>query len=209
MADDYLELLDRAKGKLPETIEKHERFNIPEPDILQEGKITVLRNCVDITDALRRDPEHMLQFLIREMGTPGNLDGRRAIFKAKLSAAQLMERIDNYSDTFVVCSECGRPDTRMVKDGRIMTLECDACGAHRPVHLRKTIKSDLSNELREGGVYELFIHDVGKKGDGVAKFNNRVIFVPGTIKGTKVKVKVTKISGSTAYGMVTQEDVTQ
>ncbi len=209
MADDYLELLDRAKGKLPETIEKHERFNIPEPDILQEGKITVLRNFVDITDALRRDPEHMLQFLLREMGTPGNLDGRRAIFKAKLSAAQLMERIDNYSDTFVVCSECGRPDTRMVKDGRIMTLECDACGAHRPVHVRKTIKSNLSNELREGGVYELFIHDVGKKGDGVAKFNNRVIFVPGTIKGTKVKVKVTKISGSTAYGMVTQEDVTQ
>ncbi len=209
MADDYLELLDRAKGKLPETIEKHERFNIPEPDILQEGKITVLRNFVDITDALRRDPEHMLQFLLREMGTPGNLDGRRAIFKAKLSAAQLMERIDNYSDTFVVCSECGRPDTRMVKDGRIMTLECDACGAHRPVHVRKTIKSNLSNELREGGVYELFIHDVGKKGDGVAKFNNRVIFVPGTIKGTKVRVKVTKISGSTAYGMVTQEDVTQ
>ena len=209
MADDYLELLDRAKGKLPETIEKHERFNIPEPDILQEGKITVLRNFVDITDALRRDPEHTLQFLLREMGTPGNLDGRRAIFKAKLSAAQLMERIDNYSDTFVVCSECGRPDTRMVKDGRIMTLECDACGAHRPVHVRKTIKSNLSNELREGGVYELFIHDVGKKGDGVAKFNNRVIFVPGTIKGTKVKVKVTKISGSTAYGMVTQEDVTQ
>ncbi len=209
MADDYLALLDRAKGKLPETIEKHERFNIPEPDILQEGKITVLRNFVDITDALRRDPEHMLQFLLREMGTPGNLDGRRAIFKAKLSAAQLMERVENYSDTFVVCSECGRPDTRMVKDGRILTLECDACGAHRPVHVRKTIKSDLSNELREGGVYELFIHDVGKKGDGVAKFNNRVIFVPGTIKGTKVKVKITKISGSTAYGMVTQEAVTQ
>ncbi len=209
MADDYLELLDRAKETLPETIEKHERFKIPEPDILQEGKITVLRNFVDITDSLRREPEHMLQFLLREMGAPGNLEGRRAVFKAKLSASQLMERIENYSDTFVVCSECGRPDTRMVKDGRIMTLECDACGAHRPVHVRRTIKSDLSNQLREGGVYELFIQDVGKKGDGVAKFNNRVIFVPGAVKGTRVKVKVTKISGSTAYGMVTQEPVTQ
>ncbi len=209
MSDDYLELLDRAKETLPETIEKHERFNIPEPDILQEGKITVLRNFADITDALRRDPEHMLQFLLREMGTPGNLEGRRAVFKAKLGANQLMERIENYADTFVVCSECGRPDTRMVKDGRVLTLECDACGAHRPVHVRRTIKSDLSKQLREGGVYELFIHDVGKKGDGVAKFNNRVIFVPGAVKGTRVRVKVTKISGSTAYGMVTQDPVTE
>ncbi|HIJ00034.1 MAG: translation initiation factor 2 subunit 2 [Candidatus Methanomethylophilaceae archaeon] len=209
MENDYLELLDRAKEKLPETIERHERFNIPEPDILQEGKITVLRNFQDITDVLRRDPEHMLQFLLREMGTPGNLDGRRAIFKAKLNAAQIMERIESYIDTFVICSECGRPDTRMTKEGRTLVLECDACGAHRPVHVRKGVKSDLSNELKEGGVYELFIHDVGKKGDGVAKFNNRVIFVPGTVKGTRVRVKITKISGNAAYGVVTQEEPTQ
>ena len=48
--DDYLALLDRAKIACPETIENHERFELPEMDVLQEGKITVLRNFIDITD---------------------------------------------------------------------------------------------------------------------------------------------------------------
>lgn len=52
--DDYLSLLERAKVSLPETIEKHERFKVPEPDIFLEGKITVIRNFSQIIDALRR-----------------------------------------------------------------------------------------------------------------------------------------------------------
>ncbi|MCL2712850.1 MAG: translation initiation factor IF-2 subunit beta, partial [Methanomassiliicoccaceae archaeon] len=67
--DDYLSLLDRAKNCLPETIEGHERFSLPEIDVLQEGKITVIRNFIDITDKLRRDPQHVLQYLLRELGT--------------------------------------------------------------------------------------------------------------------------------------------
>ena len=46
--DDYLSLLARAKEDLPETIEKHERFQVPEPEVFQEGKITVIRNYGDI-----------------------------------------------------------------------------------------------------------------------------------------------------------------
>ena len=34
--EDYLSLLDRAKTQLPETIEKHERFTVPEPDSVSE-----------------------------------------------------------------------------------------------------------------------------------------------------------------------------
>ena len=49
--DDYLSLLGRAKEKLPETIEKHERFTVPEADVFQEGKTTVVRNFGAIVDA--------------------------------------------------------------------------------------------------------------------------------------------------------------
>lgn len=84
--DDYLTLLSRAKAVCPETIENHDRFEIPELDILQEGKITVFRNFIDITDKLRRDPQHILQFLLKELGTPGNIEGRRAVFKAKINS---------------------------------------------------------------------------------------------------------------------------
>lgn len=210
MADDeYLALLDRAKSSLPEKIEKHERFSIPDPDILQEGKITVIRNFLDITDALRRDPQHLLQFLLREMGAPGSLEGRRAVLKAKLNANQVSERIANYTETFVICSECKLPDTRMTKEGRILVLECDACGAHRPVHVRKAIKPESPDAIKEGEVYDLLIHDVGRKGDGVARQGDVMIVVPGTVKGSQVRVRITKVAGKTAFGVLTQDPATR
>ncbi|MCL1904820.1 MAG: translation initiation factor IF-2 subunit beta [Methanomassiliicoccaceae archaeon] len=207
--EDYLSLLDRAKNCLPETIENHERFSLPEIDVLQEGKITVVRNFIDITDKLRRDPQHVLQYLLRELGTPGDVDGRRAVLKAKLGAAQISTRIQEYTDTFVICSECGLPDTHMSKEGRTLVLECEACGARRPVNAKKSSKSDAPSELRAGDVIEILIHDVGKKGDGVGKMQNYLVVVPGTVKGTRVKVKITNISGTTAFGAVTQDAPTR
>ncbi|MDR2866332.1 MAG: translation initiation factor IF-2 subunit beta [Methanomassiliicoccaceae archaeon] len=207
--DDYLSLLDRAKNCLPETIQGHERFSLPDLDILQEGKITVIRNFIDITDKLRRDPQHVLQYLLRELGTPGNIETRRAVLKAKLSTSQISERVQEYTDTFVICSECDRPDTRMLKEGRTLVLECEACGARRPVNAKKSTRSDTSSELRAGDIIEILIHDVGKKGDGVGKYQNYLVVVPGTAKGTRAKVKITNMSGTTAFGTVTQDAPTR
>ena len=207
--DDYLSLLERAKNCLPETIESHERFSLPELEILQEGKITVIRNFIDITDKLMRDPQHVLQYLLRELGTPGNIDGRRSVLKAKISAAQISERVQEYTDTFVICSECGLPDTQMIKEGRILVLECEACGARRPVNAKKSSRNESSSELRAGDIIEILIHDNGKKGDGVGRFQTYLVVVPGTVKGTRVKVKITNISGTTAFGTVTQDAATR
>ncbi len=209
MADDYLSLLERAKEKLPETIEKHERFTVPEPDVFQEGKTTVVRNFGDIVDALRREPEHLVQYLLRELGTPGHVEGRRLILKAKLAPQQITDRIMSYTETFVLCSECGRPDTHINKEGRILILECEACGAHRPVNVRKQAKAAEREAIEEGNIYEMMIEDVGKKGDGIARKENIIIYVPGTVKGSRVRVKVTKKTGTVAFGVVTQEPATR
>lgn len=207
--EDYFALLDRAKEQLPEVAESHERFVIPELEIFQEGKITVIRNFIDVTDTLRRDPQHVLQFLLRELGTPGNLEGRRVVLKSKISSGHITEKIQTYTDTFVICSECGRPDTKMIKEGRTLVLECEACGAHRPVNVRKGSRSENINSLKEGDVIDVFISDVGKKGDGVGKMMDYIVIVPGTVKGTTVRVKITNISAKTAFGALTTEATTR
>lgn len=206
--EDYFALLDRAKEQLPEVAESHERFVIPELDVLQEGKTTVIRNFIDVTDTLRREPEHVLQYLLRELGTPGNLEGRRVILKSKISPGHIADKIQSYTDTFVICSECGRPDTKMVKEGRTLVLECEACGAHRPVNVKKGSRSDTHNGLKEGDIVEVFISDVGKKGDGIGKMMDYVVIVPGTVKGTTVHAKITNISAKTAFGSLTTEAAT-
>ena len=101
-ANDYLAMLDRAKEQLPETIETHERFELPELDIIQEGKITVFKNFIDVTDKIRRDPQHLLQYLLKELGTPGTLENRRVVFKAKINPNHIDEKIRDYTETYVI-----------------------------------------------------------------------------------------------------------
>ena len=54
---------------------------------------------------------------------------------------------------------------------------------------------------------EVTINDVGKKGDGVGKYMDYLIIVPGTTRGTRTNVKITNISAKTAFGQVTTEAV--
>jgi translation initiation factor 2 subunit 2 len=201
---DYEALLKKAKANLPEHVATGERFQLPEPDLFIEGKSTVFRNFGDMAEALRRDPEAIFGYLLRELGTAGNLDGRRAIFKSRLGMEQVNARLKAYMNTFVLCSECGRPDTILVKEGRVLVLQCEACGAHRPVNVPKGA-SVQEAALEVGKTYELLIQDLGKKGDGIGRLDKYIIFVPGTTKGSVVKVRIENISGTTAFGQVVLE----
>jgi translation initiation factor 2 subunit 2 len=196
---DYDSLLDKAKKELPQTLEAHDRFQVPEPEILIEGKTTVIRNFGAIAEALRRDPDHLFGYLLRELGTAGTLEGSRVVFKGKVATAQVVDRIDSYVDEYVLCSECNRPDTKIVKDGRILILTCETCGAHRPVHVRKQVKQEEADDIEAGKVYDLMIEDVGKKGDGIARKGRFIIYVPGSAKGTQVKAKIDKVTGNMAF----------
>ncbi len=198
--DDYNVLLTRLRKSLPETITTHKRFEIPEPEVLYEGKTTVLRNFGDIVDAINRESSHLMAFLLKEVGTAGSQEGRRAQFKGRVPVSQLGDRINNYVDLYVLCSECHRPDTKLVKEGRTLVLECEACGAHRPVRVHKsTITSKKLSALEEGKEYDVMIQDIGKKGDGIAKIDKYTIFVPGVAKGATAKICIVKIQGSIAF----------
>jgi translation initiation factor 2 subunit 2 len=199
---DYESLLKRAKANLPEHTNDGERFQLPEPDLFIEGKTTVFRNFVDLAEALRRSPDDILAYLLRELGTAGNLDGRRAVFKSRLGTEQVKTRLKAFVNTYVLCSECGRPDSKLVKDGRVLILECEACGAHRPVKVPRVASAAEGPALVIGNTYEVLIEDLGKKGDGIAKVDKYIIFVPGTTKGTTVKVRIENISGTSAFAVV-------
>jgi predicted RNA-binding protein with TRAM domain len=59
--------------------------------------------------------------------------------------------------------------------------------------------------VEEGKVYDAQIEDIGREGDGVARIQNFVVFVPGTRVGDKVKVRITKIGRRMAFGEVVKE----
>src|SRR5690349_1299037 len=110
---EYAALLKRAREKLPQVQVSTDRFQVPEPDVMVDGKNTVIRNFQDITTVLRREPEHVIGYLARELGCPGVLDLPRAYLKSKIPKESIAQRFKEYTEKYVICSECKRPDTHL------------------------------------------------------------------------------------------------
>lgn len=199
MVESYEALLKKAYTGVTEQVESTERFSVPEVKAYIEGKTTVFENFAEIAGIIRRDQDHFMKFLLGELGTAGKIDGNRAIFNGKFEPSLLASLVKSYVDDYVICSECGKPDTRLVKDDRILLLRCDACGGHRPVRKRKARSEPITNELQEGAVLDVEIQSVSKRGDGVVKMGRYIMYVANAKPGQTVKVKISRISGSIVF----------
>jgi translation initiation factor 2 subunit 2 len=199
---DYDSLLDRAKEEIPEPIPQQERFQLPDVEVRKQGETTVVTNFADILDRLNREPDEVVPRLLREMGAAGDYENRQLTLKGDHRRSTIEDRLEKYVETYVLCSECGRPDTSLEKENRTLVLQCDACGGHRPVRARKPTaeKEEEAEAVEEGEVYELKIEDTGRQGDGVAHKDKYTIFVEGAGKGQVVKAKINNISGTLAFG---------
>ncbi len=131
--NDYDKLLDRAIDQLPQKVFETKRFSVPKAYSVIQGNRTIIQNFKDITEALNRDPQHVLKYLLRELGTAGNLEGSRAIMQGKFTHYLINDRIDDYVKRFIMCHECNRPDTKIIREDRVFLLKCEACGAKAPL----------------------------------------------------------------------------
>ena len=130
---DYEELLDRAIEQIPPQARETKRFSVPKAYSIIQGNRTIIQNFGEVTDAMNRDPQHVLKFLLRELGTAGILEGNRALMKGKFTNYLINERLDDYVKRFIMCHECNRPDTKIIREDRIFILKCEACGAKAPL----------------------------------------------------------------------------
>jgi|TARA_B100000315_G_C14418443_1_gene514387 translation initiation factor 2 subunit 2 len=132
---EYEKLLEEAykKVKSPESLGSSGRFEIPKVEGYLEGRKTILTNFFQIADYLRRNPEHLQKFLLRELATSGQKDGDRLILNNKVPSAKIKQKIEEYVKEFVLCKECKKPDTELVKEERLTFIHCLACGAKHSV----------------------------------------------------------------------------
>jgi len=59
--------------------------------------------------------------------------------------------------------------------------------------------------VKEGDVLNVEIEAIGGKGDGIAKKEGFVLFVPNTKKGDQVQVKITRVLRNMAFAEVVGE----
>lgn len=56
--------------------------------------------------------------------------------------------------------------------------------------------------VEEGKEYEVSIQAIGGKGDGIARIQGFVVFVPNVAKGDYVKIKIKKVLEKASFGEV-------
>jgi predicted RNA-binding protein with TRAM domain len=63
-------------------------------------------------------------------------------------------------------------------------------------------RRDINAPLNVGDTYDVSIEDVGREGDGIARVEGFVVFVPNTKKGDNVKIRISKVSRRVGFGEV-------
>lgn len=140
----YHELLGRVFNILrennPELAGDRRRTVLRPPEVLREGtKKTVFSNFIDLCKTMHRQPEHVMTFLLAEMGTSGSLDGQqRLVIKGRFAPKNFEGILRRYINEYVICNGCKSPDTILVKENRLFFLRCEQCGSGRSVAPIKT-----------------------------------------------------------------------
>jgi len=134
--ENYEKLLDEAYEKVKPITSNEERFEIPKAEGLIEGNKTIITNFSQICSHLRRKCEHLAKFLQRELASPGKIEGERLILIKKVPSLKINEKIKDYIKEFVLCRECKKPDTELIKKDEFMFLHCLACGAKHSVRAK-------------------------------------------------------------------------
>ena len=127
---EYDEQLDRALSETPEVAESGSRFEVPDPEVRTEGSVTVVENFRDIVDRLDREADHVMAYVQSTLGTSASIDARRRLrLTGSFDAARLADVLTTYADAYVVCPECGLPDTTLERERGAEVRQCAACGA--------------------------------------------------------------------------------
>jgi len=137
MMESYEKMLGDLYKELPEKAKEKSRFKLPSFDVLIQGSTTIVTNFIDVATTLRRDPKHLLKFFTRESAAAANIDKKRLLMKGRFREKMLNDRLGSYIREFVLCKECGKPDTSLIGEGRVTYLRCEACGAKSPVQTLK------------------------------------------------------------------------
>ena len=131
---EYKKMLENVYKEVKQVSDKEsKRFEVPKIRGSFEGKKTILINFFQIADYIRRKHEHFQKFILKELATSGYRDGDRLILNIKVPSLKINHKIEEYLKEFVLCKECRKPDTELIKENRLNFVHCLACGAKHSV----------------------------------------------------------------------------
>lgn len=136
----YTELLERVYNLLSENnpnLAVRKRHTMPPPQLARIGtRKTMWSNFAAAAQVMRRPLEHLMQFVLVELGTEGSIDAsQRLVIKGRYQSKQIESLLKKYIVEYVTCHMCRNPETTLSRDSvtRLYFLQCESCGSRRSV----------------------------------------------------------------------------
>ena len=129
----YEALLDEAYENV-QPVEECGRFEVLKVKGHHQGTKTIISNFSQIVACIRRDSDHFIKFLTKELASSAEVSGDRLILSRKVSSKDVNDKIEKYVQLFVLCPQCKKPDTELGNEGGKNYLRCLACGEKYEVH---------------------------------------------------------------------------
>jgi len=117
-------------------VDQYYRYKMPELEAKVEsrgnGIKTVIVNIADIAKALARPATYPVRYIGYTLGALVDINEttNRYIVNGKHSEEDLSTLLDGFIDKYVLCKQCGNPETilSVSKDQSFLRLKCKACG---------------------------------------------------------------------------------
>jgi len=117
-------------------VDQYYRYKMPELEAKVEsrgnGIKTVIVNIADIAKALARPATYPVRYIGYTLGALVDINEttNRYIVNGKHSEEDLSVLLDGFIDKYVLCKQCGNPETvlSVTKDQSRLRLKCKACG---------------------------------------------------------------------------------
>ncbi|KAL8156863.1 eukaryotic translation initiation factor 2 subunit beta-like [Apium graveolens] len=118
--------------------EKH-KFVMKVAQVVVGPKKSVLVNFTDYCSTMHRQPDHVMAFLLNELGAKsGSIDGnQRLVAQGKYTPKNFEVVLRKYVTEYVVCTGCKGSNTNLVKENRVLFVRCEDCGSNRSVAVVK------------------------------------------------------------------------
>lgn len=130
---DYDNMLSRLYMTLPAQTKKGERFELPKLESNIQGKKTIVRNFSQAIKAVKREEKHFYKYLTKETATAAAIEEGKLVMNGKFTYDGINKLFESYLKEFVLCHECGKPDTEIIDRNGVKVLKCTACGALNPL----------------------------------------------------------------------------
>jgi translation initiation factor 2 subunit 2 len=111
------------------------RHTMIPPQLVHVGtRKTMWGNFKPICDIMHRTQEHVMSFVLSELGTDGSLDAKnRFLLKGRFRPVQVESLLKKYVVEYVMCAMCRNWETSLIRDPdtRLHFIQCESCGSRR------------------------------------------------------------------------------